>query len=277
MKPPALSLLIGRTAHVRHVPFKAAFHHRIALIDIDIDRLEQAQSASPLFSIGRFNLVSFNPSDHGARDGSNLRDWANARFAEAGVALDGGAVRLATFPRVCGYSFAPISLWRGYGPSGDLRGIIHEVHNTFGQSHAYVAAIETSAHQRSRHIAPKRFHVSPFLDVSGQYRFTLKSSDEKLKLIIENMSGAQPLHTASLLARRVPATTSKLIRHFGLRPFSALGVTAAIHWRALWIWLRGAGYRHRPALPEEASTRAAPERERTARPQSFRREKVVMR
>src|SRR6202008_4386235 len=122
-----------------------------------------------LFSVGRGNAISFHATDHGARNASvPLRLWAEARYAEAGIRLDGGAIRLITFPRVLGYGFAPISLWFGHGPGGELRGVIYEVHNTFGETHSYVSAFDTDV----RPEVDKEFHVSPFFDVSGRYRFT---------------------------------------------------------------------------------------------------------
>ena len=258
MNHPPLSLWIGRTAHVRHVPFKRAFHHRIAMIDIDVDRLEGAGAMSRFFSVGRFNLMSFHPEDNGPRNGSNLRTWANRKFAEAGLDLGNGSVRLATFPRVCGYAFAPLSVWYGYDAEGHLAGLIYEVHNTFGDAHSYVALVgDDKADQRRLHSsAPKEFYVSPFWDVSGDYRFTLNKPDKKLTLVVENMSDDQRLHTASLLAHRKTASSANIIRHFGARPFSAIGVTVAIHWQALQLLWRGAGYRSRPTQVVTQTTRA---------------------
>ena len=112
------------------------------MLEVDIDRLDEADRLSNLFSVDRGNLDLVPRGDYGARTGATpLRAWAEARFAEAGIDLDGGAIRLLTFPRVLGYGFAPISVWYGFAPDGDLRGVIYEVHNTFGETHAYVSAL----------------------------------------------------------------------------------------------------------------------------------------
>ena len=253
MTVPALNLWKGQTVHARYVPFERRFAYDLALIDIDIDRLEEAGRQSAFFSVDRPNLFSFSRKDHGARADIPLRPWAEDMLSKAGVKLDGGAIRLVTLPRHLFYKFSPISLWYGYGPAGDLRGIIYEVNNTFGDTHSYVAAVSGN---RSRHESDKAFHVSPFFDVTGTYRFTLRAPDDRLGVVVESLKDGTRLHMANITARRQPATTRTLLATTLYRPFSTLGVTLGIHWQALKIWLRGAKYRSRPTPPEHAATLA---------------------
>lgn len=254
---PAINLLMGRTVHRREQPFVRRFAYRIAMIEIDVDRLDEADTSSLLFSTGGFAPFSFRARDHGARkDGVALRSWAEDQFLSAGVRLDGGAVRLSTFPRVLGFGFAPISIWRGYGPAGDLRGVIYEVHNTFGEAHAYVSALAGGA----REFADKVFHVSPFFGVDGRYRFTLRAGESdgsasgRFELIVENIAPDGRTHVASLLARRRRMSGSAILGSMLAMPFSGLGVVFAIHWQAFLLFLRGANYRDKPAQRAERTT-----------------------
>lgn len=251
MTAPALNLWQGQTVHARYVPFERRFAYKIAMIDIDIDRLDEADAQTSLFSVDKPALFSFRRRDHGARQDAPLRPWAEDMLAKAGVALEGGAIRLVTFPRHLFYKFAPISLWYGYGPDGALRGIIYEVNNTFGDTHSYVAAVST---ERSQHEAQKYFHVSPFFDVSGTYRFTLRAPAQSLGVVVESLKDGALMHMANIRARRQPATPRALLGLALARPFSTLGVTLAIHWQAAFIWLRGAKYRSRPTPPENPAT-----------------------
>lgn len=260
MSLPAINLMSGRTVHARETPFQRRFSYALALIEIDIDRLDEADRQAGLFSIDRFNAIAFHRRDHGVRaDGMPLRPWAQERFAEAGVKLDGGAIRLVAFPRVLGIGFSPISLWLGHGPAGDLRGVIYEVHNTFGETHCYVARFEADV----RTEAAKDFHVSPFFDVDGGYRFTLREPgadpDGKLELIVENMGPDGRRHVASLLLRRGKFTSAAAFRWLVTMPFSGVGTILAIHWQALVLWIKGAGYRDKPAHRAHRTTVASPE------------------
>ena len=251
MTVPALRLLTGHTVHARLTPFEQRFRYRLVMVDVDIDRLDEASRQTSLFSVDRPNLYGLRRAEHGERTDGNLRSWAEDQLRKADVDLEGGAIRLVTFPRQLFYRFAPLSIWFGHGPDGELRGVIYEVNNTFGESHSYVAPVEDGRH---RTLADKRFHVSPFFDISGRYRFTLNRSDDALGLVIDTLVDGARTHMATISARARPATTGGLAKTALAQPFSALGVTAGIHFEALKLWLRGAGYRSKPAPPAEAVT-----------------------
>ena len=166
MNLPPMRLWSGQTLHKRFLPFERMFQYKLVLIDVDIDRLAEAERMSGLFTINRPGLFSFYEGDHGGPERKvSLRSWAEDLFATAGVKMQSGTIRLVTFPRHFFYKFAPLSLWYGYAQDGALKGIIYEVRNTFGERHCYVAAVDAA---RSVHTADKNFHVSPFFDVSGQ-------------------------------------------------------------------------------------------------------------
>lgn len=258
MKSPAALLWFGRTSHTREKPFRRSFSHRIAMLDIDIDRLAEADRLSKLFAVGRGNVVAFHGRDVGPRAaGADLRAWADAKFDEAGIRLDGGEIRLLTFPRVLGYGFSPISLWRGHGPDGQLRGVIYEVHNTFGETHSYVSALNPVC---GRQVADKDFHVSPFFDVSGDYRFGLRTGEEMIALTVENIGTDGRDHVASLTVQPRRLTSRRVLQWMVAMPISGLGVMIAIHWQALFLLLKGARYRDKP---EQRATRTTLARQET--------------
>jgi DUF1365 family protein len=256
MTEAPLRLWTGHTLHKRFVPFERAFRYGLVLMDIDIDRLEAAARLSPLFKVNRPGLFSFHEKDHGGRERTgNLRRWAEDMFATAGVNIRTGSIRLVTFPRHLFYKFAPLSLWYGYDPSGRLRGIIYEVNNTFGEHHCYVAPVEGT---RSVHEAGKSFHVSPFFDLSGAYRFTLRPPGPTLDVVIENIGAGGRTHLANIKARPLSASTGNFLRLALRNPMSSLGVVLGIHWQALCLWLRGAKYHRKPPAPAQPATLAGP-------------------
>lgn len=256
MKSPAARLMLGRTVHRREAPFTRRFAYRIAMVDIDIDRLGEADGLSRLFSVNGRAALNFRPRDHGERrKDADLRTWAEQRFAEAGVDVAGCAIRLLAFPRVLGVGFSPIAVWRALDAEGVTRGVIYEVHNTFGEAHAYVTALP----QTTRAMASKEFFVSPFFGVDGDYRFTLRESPDpgRIELIVENFNVDGRTHVASLLARARPVTSAAIAGTLFAMPLSGLGVMFAIHWQALKLWLNGAPYRDKPPQRATRTTIAA--------------------
>lgn len=244
-------LYTGHTLHERRAPFLHRFKYRIASLLIDLDRIDEAGAASPLFSVERFNLFSFRNRDHGARDGNDLKTWALERFAEAGVEAGGGPIRLLCAPRVLGYVFNPLSIYFAEGADGRLSGVIYQVHNTFGDAHAYVAA--ASGGRRERQDAEKVFHVSPFFDVAGRYEFTLREPGEKFRLSILKQRETGPDLLATMAMKRRALTTANLAGLFASQPFFTLKTISAIHFEALKLWAKGAKYHPRPAPPEHSS------------------------
>ena len=237
------ALYDARTVHIRSTPFERRFSYRVAQVYLDVDRIGAETRGNPLFAYNRPGLFAFYDRDHGDRSGAPLRAWAERLFAGAGITLENGTVRLLCFPRVLGYVFNPLSVFFGYSPAGELRGIIYEVNNTFGETHAYVARASAT------HEADKALHVSPFFDVTGRYKFTMRAPDEAMSLTIETLEAGARTHLATLRGRRSDMTAARLAGLFLRLPFMTLQVIAAIHWEALFLWMRGAGYRRKPAPP----------------------------
>ena len=109
--------------------------------------------------------------------------------------------------------------------------------------------------------------MSPFFDVSGAYQFTLKRTADQLRLIVATTENGTQSHVATISAKANPATTPAFIGLAITKPFSSLGVTAAIHWQALKLWLKGAKYHSKPkqssvrttiATPRSAAAKTAP-------------------
>jgi DUF1365 family protein len=70
---------------------------------------------------------------------------------------------------VLGYTFKPVSFWYCHrADGGALRAIVVEVNNTFGERHCYLL---DNPRYGAELQARKVFHVSPFCEVAGGYRF----------------------------------------------------------------------------------------------------------
>lgn len=241
----------GSTAHVRLKPFEHRFRYPVAMIGIDLGRLTESGKLSRCFGVNRGALFSFHETDFGARDGSCLKRWSCDQFEAAGI-QGVKRVTLICQPRILGYQFNPVSLHFGYDGTGQIRGIIYEVHNTFGDAHAYVAPVKGGPVEQHR--ADKAFHVSPFFDVSGQYEFALQPPDETLSLTIRKIACDGPDFRATMLLRRKPASGKAFLAWFAGFPISTLATIALIHFEALRLWIKGAHYHKRPAPPDQDST-----------------------
>ena len=239
----AATLYFGEVMHARLKPVAHRFTYRVMSLLIDLDRLDQAGRQSPLFAVNSASLYSFHEADHGERDGSSLRAYADRRAAEHGIDLTGGRVLLLCYPRLFGYTFNPLSVYFCYRADATLALIIYEVRNTFGEIHSYVLPVgsEDMSPAGVRQAQDKLFHVSPFVDMAMRYHFRIAPPGERVRLRILESDREGPLLAATFSGRRRALTTSALLRAFITLPLVTLKITAAIHWEALRLWLKGVG------------------------------------
>ncbi len=244
----AAALYFGKVMHARLKPMGHRFNYRVMSLLIDLDRLDAADRQCSLFGVNRAALYSFNEADHGERDGSSLRAYAQRRAAEHGIDLTGGRVLLLCYPRLLGYTFNPLSVYFCHRADGGLALMIYEVRNTFGDIHAYVLPVKpaqiSDAGIRQQH--DKLFYVSPFIDMAMRYYFRVMPPAEGVKLRILETDRAGPLLAATFNGRRRALTTPALLWSVFSLPLVTLKITAAIHWEALRLWLKGARLVPRP-------------------------------
>ena len=240
-------LYLGRVMHKRTRPFVYQFSHRVFYLLLDIDHLDDL--GSRLLSHNRFGLLSLYDRDHGSRDGSPLRPWVDAALKKAGVDLAGGSVRLLCFPRLWGFVFNPLSIFFCSDGDGRLRAILYEVKNTFGDQHTYLFRVAAGDTGPQRHACAKNLYVSPFIPQAAQYRFHVEEPGERLSVLIRERVAEEDVLLATLTGRRVPLSTLTLALAVVRHPVMTLKVMLAIHWHALWIWLKGGKFHHRPELP----------------------------
>jgi DUF1365 family protein len=237
----AAALYVGDVMHARLKPVGHRFSYRVMSLLIDLDRLEVADRQTPLFGVNRRALYSFHEADHGDRDGSSLRLYAQCCAAEHGIDLTGGRVLLLCYPRLFGYTFNPLSVYFCYTPDGEPALLIYEVRNTFGDIHAYVLPVKRGDISPAgiRQTQDKRFYVSPFIEMAMRYHFRVMLPQGRVKLRILETDSEGPLLSATFNGHRRILTTQELLRSFFSLPVVTLKIMAAIHWEALRLWLKG--------------------------------------
>jgi DUF1365 family protein len=251
----AAALYFGEVMHARLKPMGHRFSYRVMSLLIDLDRLDAADRQSPLFGVNRAALYSFAEADHGDRDGSSLRAYAQRRAAERGIDLTGGRVQLLCYPRLLGYTFNPLSVYFCTRAGGELALLIYEVRNTFGNIHAYVLPVMPGELSDAgvRQQQEKLFYVSPFIEMAMRYHFRVSPPAEQVKLRILETDREGPLLAATFHGRRRRLTTAALLRSLFSLPLVTLKIVAAIHWEAWRLWRKGARPVPRPNAPAVTS------------------------
>ena len=241
---PASALYVGSVIHHRLAPRAHRFRYRLYWLLIDLDELPQLNARLKLFGHNRRALFSLRDRDHGDGSATPLRAQVQALLARAGIHIDGGPIRLLTTPRTLGYAFNPISVYFCHSPDGALAAIVYEVHNTFGERHSYALPVENAG--KIRQACAKTFFVSPFLPMGMRYAFRVRPPGERLTLAIRAGGEQGASLRAALTGERRELTDAALAQAGLAIPAIGLKTTAAIHWEAARLWLKGVRFLGRP-------------------------------
>lgn len=142
-----------------------------------------------------------------------------------------------------GHTFDPLSVFWAIAPDESLTCIVAEVHNTYGERHAYL--LETDDHGRAQ--VDKAFYVSPFFAVDGAYdlQFTLPPDAVSTTIILRQ--GGDAVFSATFRGTPRPATTGRLVRLLVTLPLMTHRTSLLIRIHGVWLWLR-----RLPVIPQPA-------------------------
>ncbi|MBU6236075.1 MAG: DUF1365 family protein, partial [Alphaproteobacteria bacterium] len=162
-------------------------------------------------------------------------------------------VVLVTMPRVLGYVFNPVSFWLCYDEMGQLRAVLCEVNNTFGEHHDYLCVRPDKGPigDTDTLVGSKQFHVSPFMEREGSYTFRFTCRDDALGFWIDHYDAeGKKLLVTSLVGKLHGFDDATLWRMFWRYPLVPLVAIIRIHWQALRLISKGIGYIRKP--PQKA-------------------------
>lgn len=251
---PTSRIYVGRVVHRRLRPKSHVLRYGCFWLFLDLDELSALGRTRRLFGYNRPAPVSFHSRDHGDGKTRDLRSYVEARLTDAGVELGHGAVRLLCMPRIAGYGFNPLSIFFCYGAEGALRCVIWEVNNTFGERHSYVVEVNKAPGSVITQRCAKSLYVSPFMDQVLEYDFRVSGPSDDVEVVIRTSDAKGPVLVASLSGTAREFTDTALLGLLFRQPFLTVKVTAAIHWEALKLWLKGIGLRQKPPPPKSPVT-----------------------
>ncbi len=264
---PMPLLGMGEVRHTRLRPVRNRFVYPTYFLMLPMRSLRAAASAA--LRRNRFGLISFYDRDHGDGRADSLA-WIDDLLAREGVVDATGEVWLHCYPRVLGHTFKPVSFWYCHRADDSLAAVVVEVNNTFGERHCYLLDGVDLAFGRELH-ASKVFHVSPFCDVTGSYRFRFMRdaahpapgsgrmntpmSPTRTIACIDHHDAHGALIRTSVSGRLLPLTTQRARAAFFGMPLMTLGVIARIHWQALRLWAKRVPFVPKPAPPATFTSR----------------------
>ncbi len=236
MLTQTLTPAIYRTTitHSRRATVHHSFEYRSYSWYVDVDDLPRLPRWLRPFA--RFQASDhFSDTPRNPPDGS-LRDRLATVFADHDLALPEGRVTALLQARVFGYVFNPLSIFWCHDRDGRLRHVIAEVHNTYGQRHAYLLPPADLPV-----VTTKKFYVSPFFQVDGHYLIQAPRPDSEVDITValhRHERSSVPDFTANLRGQRRPATIKEVAIMQIISPLAPLVVAARIRIQGIKLWLR---------------------------------------
>jgi len=217
--------------HSRRAPVHHCFEYRSYSWYVDIDDLPRLPWWLRPFA--RFQGADhFSNSSAGPPRGS-LRERLGALFADHGLTLPEGRVTALLQARVFGYVFNPLSVFWCHDRKGRLCHVIAEVHNTYGERHAYLLPPADLPV-----VTAKNFYVSPFNQVDGYYLVQAPRPGNEVDITVALHREHRPVFLANLRGTRRPATTGQVAVMQFISPLAPLVVAARIRIQGIKLWLR---------------------------------------
>jgi uncharacterized protein len=234
--PRLPALVIGQVTHRRTGPVRHAFRHRVYQWLVDLDCLPRQPWHLRAFA-------RFCSADHLGDPALPIKANIENYLAVNGVQLgDRGRVLMLAGARVLGHVFDPLSVFWCHDSDGVLACVVAEVHNTYGERHAYLLRPD----QAGTAVTDKAFHVSPFFDVTGTYELRFTLTPDLVATTVTLRRHDAVAFTAAFRGRPEPATSRNLTRRLIGQPLMPQRISALIRLHGIWLWLRGLPVRSRP-------------------------------
>jgi DUF1365 family protein len=234
--PSLPTLVSGHVTHHRRGRVRHSFRYGVYQWLVDLDALpEQPWYLRP--------FAGFSPTDHLGDPDRSIKANVELFLSRNGISLgDSSRIVMLANARVLGHVFDPLSVFWCLDAQGSLVCIVAEVHNTYGERHAYLLRPDPAGVATT----DKAFHVSPFYDVSGRYELRFRLSPEVVSSTVILRRGETVAFTATFRGHPTPATRTALAGQLIRKPLMPQQVSVMIRVHGIFLWLRRLPVRGRP-------------------------------
>lgn len=248
--------IIGHTVHKRFEPVDHSFKVPLYMLKVGVFSLSQLSEQTKYFGYNRKNWVSLFDSDYLADSTQSLPEKVRSilwpLLPDASQVQE---VEMLTIPRRFRRVFNPITLYMCKDKTSRTIALFAEVSNTYHERHLYYTAPDGSQGRAFK--VDKQFHVSPFFDEKGCYRFKLEETDAYLHLHIGYEVDNKVVFYANFQGKKEPFNWVTTIKLWMFWPFTSRLVLPRIMWQAFKLYfIKKLRVRSKPA--QQGGLRAMP-------------------
>lgn len=222
------AIYCGTIAHERFGSPAHRFSYPTFMFALRLEELEKTEGIPLLFGHNRRGVFSIRDVDYLGSSKDSLLRKIVGRLEDFGIVEAPHSVVLITMPALFGYVFNPVSFYLCLREDGIAYAIVIEVNNTFGETHLYPLVPVEEKPPPVSFVFDKKFFVSPFFDVTGEYAVTVQALDNELAIEIDLIQDGIIKFHASLTGRRQPFSARSLLWTLCTFPVTAFLTMARI-------------------------------------------------
>jgi len=284
------SILVGQVWHTRYFPKRHAFHYPLFMFGLDLsalDRKGDSESDNKNALNGHLwplsLIMTFKPRKHhlinGEGEGASSHTSLGTRVCNLVAQRtkrkfqptpETHLVFLVTHLSYYGYCFNPVSFYYVIDPKNNNKteAIVAEVSNTpWLEMHPYVlhhdsvdqVKVRQPQTTRTNYVFPKRFHVSPFMEMSYNYDWNFEDwTEEKSWCITTAMKRVEDGALQFSATMRVAAQgLNPLVLAWQLArfPMFCMIIQIWIHYQAFLLFVKGITFQPHPTGAETTVSR----------------------
>jgi len=223
-------IFVGEIMHLRLAPQEHLFHYPVYFYAIDLSELRNLPG---VFGYNKVRPISIWDKDYLQGQGS-IEEKIRRYLSSRGIEKEISRIELVTSARYFLYVFNPVSFFYCYDSCQQLRAVVSEINNTFGERHLYFldALNQDEGSDCLRQTVPKEFHVSPFNDMNGDYDFYFSPIDKELDIRINILRDKRRSFLSSIRGKSIALTTMNLLKTIAKFPLTASLTMPRILWQA---------------------------------------------
>lgn len=235
---------VASVIHERLKPVRHGFSYKYLTYIVPLQIFEGNYSKPKFFSINKFNIQSLYQSDYLYKSEESLKVRLFSLLSQYNIPSNSSSdsVFLVTNPKLFGFVFNPVSFFFGFSSTGEFKWLVTEINNTFSERHCYLGIPKKIGEDLYEITDQKVFHVSPFFERKGNYRFRVKDIRDILDIRIDLELNGEKLFISRLWGEISPTSLSTLIKN----PLLSLLTLPRIYWQAFLLY----GLRRLPVIPK---------------------------
>jgi len=239
-------LYVGHTTHIRKSPILHRFKYKVLYYYLNLDDIPRLFKYPGFFSYNFPGFLSFWRKDYFGERGQSISESIKESILNKTGKTFNGTIFILTNISYLGFCFNPVSFYYCFDSNQELKFIVSEITNTpWGEKHANVLEIKD---EKKCFEFKKDFHVSPFIPMNVDYKWSLSTPAEHIKINMENrFPGSHEVFFEAILnLKKEPLDFHHLLKYFFVLPLTSFKTMFGIYFQALKLFLKKAPFYTHP-------------------------------